>query len=322
MALKQAVKHEKKLRLFIPGPAGSGKTYTALAIATELAKLSGGGPVALYDTEAGSASLYAGKFEFLTDQIEPPYTPEKFIAAILEAERAGCSVVILDSISHAWAGEGGLLDMVNQWTNASTSKNAFTAGWSKATPVQNRLLQTIMRAKLHVIATARTKTEWVMQKDDKGRDKPVKVGLAPVQRADTDYEFDVVLDMSAAHVGEVTKSRFESVADKVATKPGADFARMIWDELQGEPEEPGKQQISQPTEQQMATLNDLANEVYGAELWADESHRAKVAKYASGDTVGTIEALTGPEVQAIIEGLTKKKQAAAAEHRQPAKAKA
>ncbi len=300
MALKQAVKHQKKLRMLVTGPSGSGKTYTALAVATALAKLDGGKEIALYDTEAGSASLYAGRFTFLTDQIEPPFTPEKIVAALREAEMAGIGVVILDSISHAWAGEGGVLDIVNTATAASSSKSAFTQGWSKATPVQNKMIEAILRSPCHVICTARSKTEYALSKDDRGRDKPVKLGMAPVQRPDFEYEFDIVLDMSVSHVGEVTKSRFEAVADKVVEKPGEDFARLVWGELQGAPVE----SVAQPNPR-LTVLESLGAQVYG-DGWMHGDARGKLAEWASGNVTHLVERLKPVEVEKAIVGLNNK----------------
>ena len=300
MALKQAVKHQKKLRMLVTGPSGSGKTYTALAIASALANLDGNKQVAVFDTEAGSASLYAGRFTFLTDQIEPPFTPEKIVAALREAEMAGIGVVILDSISHAWAGEGGILDIVNTATAASSSKSAFTQGWSKATPVQNKMIEAILRSPCHVICTARSKTEYALSKDDRGRDKPVKLGMAPVQRPDFEYEFDIVLDMSVSHVGEVTKSRFEAVADKVVEKPGEDFARLVWGELQGAPVE----SVAQPNPR-LTVLESLGAQVYG-DGWMHGDARGKLAEWASGNVTHLVERLKPVEVEKAIVGLNNK----------------
>jgi energy-coupling factor transporter ATP-binding protein EcfA2 len=312
MALKQAVKHQKKLRMLVTGPSGSGKTYTALAVATALAKLDGGKEIALYDTEAGSASLYAGRFTFLTDQIEPPFTPEKIIAALREAEMAGVGVVILDSISHAWAGEGGILDIVNTATAASSSKSAFTQGWSKATPVQNKMIEAILRSPCHVICTARSKTEYALTKDEKGRDKPVKLGMAPVQRPDFEYEFDIVLDISVSHVGEVTKSRFEAVADHTVQKPGEDFAKLVWGELQGAPVE---QKAERTTTEQVDLLHKLGIAVYG-DAWTAGDTQAKLAEWASGGPIKSLHLLKPAEVETAIVGLNRKMAAKAKPHQE------
>src|SRR5690349_19488618 len=131
MALKKAVKSESKLRMAVVGPAGSGKTYTALKLATGLAN---GKPIALFDTEHGSAAKYADDFIFDVDNIAAPFHPDKFCTAIKEASDAGYGVVILDSLSHAWNGPGGLLSIVEGF--ATRAKSSYTA-WKDATPIQD-----------------------------------------------------------------------------------------------------------------------------------------------------------------------------------------
>ena len=128
---KQAVKHESKLRLAIAGPSGSGKTYTALAMAAAL-----GGPVAVVDTEHGSASKYADLFAFDVLEMEAPFHPDRFIQAIREAAAAGYKTIILDSLSHAWNGQGGLLELVEDAQKRMKNANSFAA-WRDVTPIQN-----------------------------------------------------------------------------------------------------------------------------------------------------------------------------------------
>jgi len=199
---QKAERKKARLRLALCGPAGSGKTYSALQIAQGL-----GGRVALIDTEHESGSLYADLCEFDTAPITPPYTPDKYRAAITAAETAGYSVLIIDSFSHAWAGEGGLLDMHDKATAATRSGNSYTA-WREITPQHNALVESVLGARLHVIATLRTKTAYDLIDDGNGKKKPVKIGLAPIQREGVDYEFTTVLDLSIdGHVATATKDR-------------------------------------------------------------------------------------------------------------------
>lgn len=313
LTLRKAVKRTKKLRMFLSGVSGSGKTYTALAVGTALAKLDGGAPVVLFDTEASSAELYAHRFDFLTAQIEAPFDPQKFIDALAVAAEAGAGVVIIDSISHAWNGAGGLLEMVDQFAQTSTGKrgNAFTNGWSKGTPIQQRLFEAILRSPFHIIVCARAKTEYVIERDDKGRDVPVKIGLAPVQRADVEYEFDVMMEIGIDHVGRVVKARLEDVADKVFVKPGADFAALLHAELQGEEGAGNHSPVVMPTAEQVAELNKLGAAVYGAE-WRTPAHELQTAEWASKGAIKTIDKLSAEEVKTLIAAL-QRKQAAAAE---------
>ena len=201
MGFRKAEKRKAKLRLAITGTAGSGKTYGALLIAQGL-----GGKIAMIDTENGSGDLYADKFDYDVCGVQAPYTVSKYLQAIREAEEAGYDVLIIDSLSHAWAGEGGLLDIQGKIAESSKSGNAYTA-WRKVTPMQNQLIETILSSSCHIIATMRSKTDYIMCENDRGKTEIKKVGLAPVQREGVEYEFSVVFDLSISHNASVSKDR-------------------------------------------------------------------------------------------------------------------
>jgi DNA polymerase III delta prime subunit len=227
---KKAVKREAKLRLAIAGPSGSGKTYTALAIAQAF-----GGSVAVVDTEHGSASKYADLFGFDVLEMEAPFHPDRFIQAIREAAAAGYTTIVLDSLSHAWNGQGGLLELVEDAQKRMKTSNSFAA-WKDVTPIQNRFIEGIVSAPIHVIATMRSKQEYVQEKDDRtGRTTVRKVGMAPVQRDGFEYEFDVFLDMDINNNAIVSKTRCPALTGKVFTKPGGDVANILMDWLHGAP---------------------------------------------------------------------------------------
>ncbi len=199
----KAERKKAKLRLALCGPSGSGKTYSALLLAQGLAP---GGKIALIDTENGSGELYADMTDYDTATLRAPFTPDRYIGLIRGAEQAGYDVLIIDSLSHAWAGDGGILDMHDKATAASKTGNSFTA-WREVTPQHNALVETLLSADLHVIVTMRTKTAYDLV-DDGGKKRPIKIGLAPVQRDGMEYEFTVVLDLSVdGHVATATKDR-------------------------------------------------------------------------------------------------------------------
>lgn len=220
---KKAIKEAAKLRMAISGPSGSGKTYSALSLATHLAQ---GKPIALVDTEHGSASKYADIFTFDVAEMHPPFHPQKFIDAISEATAAGYGVLILDSISHAWSGTGGVLDIVDEVAKRSRTGNTYTA-WKEGTPIQNKLIDAIVQSGVHIIVTMRSKTEYVMQENERGKQAPKKVGMAPVQRDQFEYEFDIVLDMDIDNNAVVSKTRCPALTGRVFPKPGADMAGII-----------------------------------------------------------------------------------------------
>lgn len=199
----KAERKKAKLRLALCGPSGSGKTYSALLLAQGLAT---GGKIALIDTENGSGELYADMADYDTATLRAPFTPDRYITLIREAEQARYDVLIIDSLSHAWVGDGGILDMHDKATAASKGGNSFTA-WREVTPQHNALVETLLSADLHIIVTMRTKTAYDLV-DDGGKKRPVKIGLAPVQREGMEYEFTVVLDLSVdGHVATATKDR-------------------------------------------------------------------------------------------------------------------
>jgi len=230
----KAVKHEAKLRLAIAGPSGSGKTYTGLAIATHLVP---GGRIALVDTEHGSASKYADTFGFDVLELEAPFHPDRFCEAIEAAAGAGYDVLVLDSLTHAWSGPGGLLEIVDGIAARMRSKNTFAA-WKDATPIQNHLVETILAANVHIIATIRSKQDYVQEKDDKGATVITKVGMAPQQREGFEYEFDVFAEMDIQNRMLITKTRCPALNGKTIGRPGKEVATVLGQWLKGQPGKP------------------------------------------------------------------------------------
>jgi len=200
-----AVRTKKKLRIALDGPSGAGKTYSALLIASGL---TGGdlSKVALVDTEHGSASLYAHLGPFAVAEMHPPYSVEKYVQALAAAAAEGYEVVVLDSLTHAWSGEGGLLDYVDRVAKTRTSGNSFAA-WKEGTPLQKQLTDAILGSACHVIVTMRTKTEYVIEENERGKKVPRKIGLAPEQRKDFEYDMDLVLDLTREHLATASKDR-------------------------------------------------------------------------------------------------------------------
>jgi hypothetical protein len=242
-----AVKERLKARVAIDGPTGSGKTYTALMWARILAGENG--TVGVVDTENRSAAYYSpspgekierlqywdAPYEFGHLPWDPPYDPNKLARTIEAAgnELGEDGVLVIDSLSHFWTGEGGTLDVVDN--AAGRSGNSFS-GWKVGTPVQRNLVDTIVHAKCHVIVTMRSKMEWVVEqveKNGKSINVPRKIGLAPEQRQGIEYEFTVVCDMDLEHRLAVTKSRCDLIADVVsqpgrAHEPAQAFAKWLY----------------------------------------------------------------------------------------------
>lgn len=217
MQFQKAEKRKAKLRLALSGPSGSGKTYSALAVAVHL-----GEQVAVIDTENGSASLYADRFDFDVLELQPPYDPIRYVQAIESAQAAGYDVLVIDSLSHAWNGKGGCLEMVDDAAKRFGGNKHYA--WAEVTPKHNALVETINRAGMHVIATMRAKTTWAEETDDRGNKSVKRLGLAPVQRDGVEYEFTLHGEMDHDHNMVVSKTRCAALTDAVIDKPGRDLA--------------------------------------------------------------------------------------------------
>lgn len=226
MELKRAVKSQSRLRLGIVGVSGSGKTFSALAIGCELAKLYGG-RLAFLDSERGSSQLYADKFDFDVALIADDQSPDAYTKAIQSINPKTHPVIVIDSWSHAWMGKKGALELVDLFAARSQSGNSFAA-WRNVTPKHNEMVDSVVASPCHVIACMRAKSEYVMEKDEKtGKTAPKKIGLAPVMRDGIEYEFTICGDMSLEHQFIVSKTRFSDLADRAFDKPGAEFAQML-----------------------------------------------------------------------------------------------
>lgn len=211
----RATKKQARLRLAIAGASGSGKTYTALTVGKYIGKR-----MAVLDTERGSASKYAGDVADFDACNLDHFAVQKYLQAIKAAAEAGYDVLVIDSLTHAWAGKGGILEEADK-------RGGKFGAWRDLTPLQQSLMDAILSYPGHVIATMRSKMAYEVSIDEsKGRKetKVEKIGMAPVQRDDVSYEFDVMLDMDEKNNARVTKTRCQALAGLVISKPGKDLA--------------------------------------------------------------------------------------------------
>jgi len=214
----KATRNRSKLRLGLIGVAGAGKTMSALKLALGI-----GAKIAVIDTENGSACLYSNLGDYDVCSISEPYTPQKYIDAIKAAENAGYDTIIIDSLSAAWSGAGGMLDQQNN--EAKKTGNGYTA-WRTVSPLYNRLVDTLLQSKSHIIVTLRAKQEYVIDKDVSGKTSVRKVGLGAVARDGMEYEFDVVIDIDARHEATASKDRTSLFADRTFI-PSEDIGREL-----------------------------------------------------------------------------------------------
>ena len=219
MKFKKATKELAKARIALFGPAGAGKTYSALRIAKGL-----GVRIAVIDTERGRASKYGDVFEFdVLELIEKDI--DRYIEAIQAAIEGNYDVLIIDSSSHAWK---ELLQEVERIAKTRYSGNTWSA-WSEGTPKQMRFIDALLSFPGHVITTMRSKTEWIIEKDDRtGKSKPVRVGLSPEQGKGIEYEFDLLLEINPDHIATVIKdSTGGKFQDEIIEKPDESFGERL-----------------------------------------------------------------------------------------------
>lgn len=217
--IRKAARQKAKLRVGLSGPSGSGKTLSALLIAKGITqgRLD---KVTLIDTENGSGDLYSHIGEYNIIPIEAPYTPEKYVEAIQACEKAGMEVVIIDSVSHEWDGKGGLLE-ANELLGQTKFKGNNWAAWSVTTPRHQKFIESITSAKMHVITTARSKTDTIQTEDKKIK----KVGLKEIQREG--FEYELTLNFN------IDRDKHYAVASKDRTGIFSEMDPFIIDETTG-----------------------------------------------------------------------------------------
>lgn len=209
--IQKAVRKQVKFKMALTAPSGGGKTYSALKIAKgmqeSMAAKGDQTKIGFIDTENGSASLYAdtpGMPEFFTIDLSPPYLTTRFIDATKALIDAGCGIIVLDSMSHQWMGEGGILDRKEK-LDARPGSNSW-ANWAKFTPEHEQFKSFIQQCPAHVVACLRSKQEYT-QTEENGKKKIQKLGAAPVQRDGMEFEFSLVLDLAMNHSADVSKDR-------------------------------------------------------------------------------------------------------------------
>lgn len=218
MKLQQAERKQAKIKLGLQSPSGAGKTYSALLLAYGL--INDWSKIAVIDTENHSADLYAHLGNYQVLALEQPFTPERYMEAIEICEKAGMEAIIIDSISHEWESTGGILDI-----HGAMMGNSFT-NWSKVTPRHNSFIQKILQSNSHIIATIRSKQDYVLSEKN-GKMVPEKIGLKGVTREGLDYEFTLVFELDLKHQATATKDRTGLFMDKPSVMISTDTGQLI-----------------------------------------------------------------------------------------------
>ena len=291
-AIRTAQRSNSKLRIGLAGPSGSGKTYSALLMAHGMAPWE---KIFIVDTENGSADLYShiGPYKVLT--LEKPFSPERYVEAIEACQENGAEVIIIDSITHEWSGDGGALAIQDQLGGRFQD-------WAKVTPMHNRFIQAMLRSSAHIITTVRTKTDYSMTTDGKSS-KVQKVGTKPETREGFEYEMTISFDLNINNLAACEKDRtglFKGKAAVVITEEtgktlsdwashGVDYVGMIEKllEKKGKTQQPilAAYKVYSIDELTTAQLKGVMQRLEGMPDAVKEEKKSVAAKPAEGSTV-------------------------------------
>lgn len=217
----RATRAQVPLKLGISGPSGSGKTTAALRLARGLVGPTA--PIALLDTENGSASLYADLTAFDTLNMNPPYQVAKFTASIEAAVAAGYRALIIDSASHEWKElltEKEALD--------ARGGNSYT-NWGSISKKHEAFLAAIRNAPIHLICCLRAKDKHEIQEKD-GKKAVVKLGQGSEMRDGFEYELTTSWDLAMDHSARAGKDRtrvFDGRIEPITEATGRELATWL-----------------------------------------------------------------------------------------------
>ena len=202
--VQKAAREDVYTKIALMGPSGSGKTFSALRLATgmakEIEKETGRKAKILFgNTEGSRGKYYANEFDYDIVTLEPPYNPETFVDFIDFAVEEGYDILILDSSSAEWEGKGGCLELHQQ-------AGGKYQDWSKVTHRHDKFINALANSSIHIIATMRGKDQYEIEKDDRGKTSVKKLGVGAKQRDGFEYEFTVTFSLdTATHMATIQK---------------------------------------------------------------------------------------------------------------------
>jgi hypothetical protein len=220
--LEPAVKEQAKARWVLEGPAGSGKTFTALSIASGL-----GDTIAVIDTVQRQSLVFADRFKFDVLHMSDNFHPEQLIEAL--GTCCAYDTTIVDTLSSFWSGPLGMLEQVDLRSDGR-SGGTFSNGWKEMGPIERKMVEAMLAHAGHLILTLRVKTEWVVQPGPDGKYTPRKMGTKPDQREKLDYEMGIVSTLDSEHTLRFTKSPYAGFDGRIVERPTEELGReyRVW----------------------------------------------------------------------------------------------
>jgi hypothetical protein len=207
---RPAVRESVGLIIGLAGGTGSGKTYSAMRLASGIAQ---GRRFCVIDTEGGRAKHYAADFAFDHGDLKAPFRPSAYMEAIEAADDAGYPVIVVDSVSHEWSGEGGVLEWQEEEYKRLGAKEAIKLlSWSAPKQAHKRMVSRLLQCRAHLILCFRAEphVEMTKEKGSDGRERTVvkpKTGFTgyngwfPVTEKNLPFELTVYFMMMAEHPG-------------------------------------------------------------------------------------------------------------------------
>ena len=298
--IKPATPVNDRLLIGIVGPQGSGKTTSALLIATGITKATGG-KICVIDTENKRALQYAKNFKFNHLELDPPFSPERYDEALQFAQNNGYGegdVIIVDSASHEHEGPGGVLEMhqdfIDKRTNNSTNfreRDKWNLlAWAHAKKGRKRLISnTLQRIPCHVILCFRAK-ESVEQKKIKGKTEYVKTGLIPIGADEYFYEMAIAMVLPKGAAG---KPDWKSPSSRINEYGDGPIKQLLYN----------TEQLSEGTGEALAAICSVGTgtpqeQPVKTDQWTEEEK----TKHLAAEIVRKIKACNdGADLQIIVE---------------------
>lgn len=191
----QAVRENVSLLIALAGPSGSGKTMSALRLAQGI---SPAGRIAFIDTEAGRGKHYADRFNFLHADMRAPFRPERFIEGIRAAEASGAEVVIIDSFSHEYDGEGGVLDWASEIEAGGTKP---PGNWKIPKLAHKKMMNALLQCRAQIILCLRADEKIEIVREG-GRTQVRPLGWMPICEKRMMYEMTASFTLTADNPGK------------------------------------------------------------------------------------------------------------------------
>ena len=329
---RPAVREAVGLLIGLAGGTGSGKTFSALRLASGIA---GGKPFALIDTEAGRAKHYADQFKFDHGDLHAPFNPAAYAEAIMAADKAGYPVIVVDSMSHVWAGDGGVLDMQEAETEEQVKRAKARgdkrpdwqvveagkmASWIKPKGEHKRMVQKLLQVRAHLILCFRAEEKIEMKRGADGKMEITKKvtatgldGWVPISEKNLPYELTASFLLLATQPGIPHPIKLQEQhrplfpLDKPITEASGK-AIAQWAAGGKEPTKTDEQKSDNPD-----TLNPDQCIFIGDELQGIEEGKARLLAFASkklGTEIKSLEQIPADKYQGLLDWIALKKKSA------------